>query len=75
MIKSTDLNKELKKLEEKAKDDSVSTADVVKGLCLVAKVLRDMKSNQVLIMEHEGIKLRKSKPVTTSREQENKSEE
>ena len=51
MIRSKDLNEELKALDDKAKaGKDVSFADVLKAVVLVAKVLRDVRSNQVTVM-------------------------
>jgi len=55
MLKSRDLNKELKTLEEKG--EKATTADVVKALCLIAKVVRDIKTNQVLGLRKAGVEL------------------
>lgn len=55
MLKSTDLHKELKILEDKG--EKATLADVVKVLCLISKMLRDVRSNQVLGMKKAGVKL------------------
>ena len=57
MIRSKDLNSELNTLETKVKEGSVSSTDVVKALCLIAKVLRDIKANTVTMMNHYKIPL------------------
>jgi len=58
MIRSKDLNEDLKGLEVKLlkaekNPDAVSNADVVKALVLVAKVIRDIRTNQVSWMKKE----------------------
>lgn len=57
MIRSKDLNSELNTLETKVKEGNVSSTDVVKALCLIAKVLRDIKANTVTMMNHYKIPL------------------
>ena len=57
MIKSKDLNGELKILEDKIKAETVSSADVVKALCLLVKVVRDIRTNQTTTMRAQGVKL------------------
>lgn len=67
MIRARDLNKEIKTLEDKG--DTAKLADVVKAMCLVAKVVRDIKANQVLSLRAKGVELIKpdvvGKPETT----------
>lgn len=55
MIRARDLNKEIKTLEDKG--EKASLADVVKAICLVAKVVRDIKTNQVLGLKKAGVEL------------------
>ena len=55
MLKSKDLNKEIKVLEDKG--EKATIADVVKALCLLAKVVRDIKTNQVLGLRKAGVEL------------------
>jgi len=57
MIRTRDLNEEIKKLEDNIGKGVSSSSDVVKALCLVAKVIRDVRTNQVTIMKAQGIKL------------------
>ena len=57
MIRAKDLNEEIDKLVKKAKIDAVSSSDVVKALCLIAKVVRDIRTNQTTIMKSQGVKL------------------
>ena len=57
MIRSKDLNKEIKVLETKAKEDKATISDVVKAVCLVAKVVRDIKTNQVLGLQANKVEL------------------
>ena len=47
MIRSKDLNQEIKVLEGKVKDGGVTNSDVLKGICLLIKVGRDIRTNQV----------------------------
>lgn len=50
MIRSKDLNKEIKILDDVAKDatdEKKLLQGVVKGIALLLKVVRDMKTNQV----------------------------
>ena len=63
MIRSKDLNEDLKGLEvkllkasakaEKEQSDEVTNADIVKAIVLVAKVIRDIRTNQVSWMKQE----------------------
>jgi len=53
MLRSKDLNEEIDVLEKKVKEGKVSDADVLKALCLLLKVLRDVKTNQVTAMKKE----------------------
>jgi len=62
MIRSKDLNAEINTLEENIKTGTVSSADVLKALCLIAKVLRDMKQNQVTDMKSRGVALTEGEP-------------
>ena len=59
MIRSKDLNLEIKKLElitEKGEDKAISRG-LLKGVALLLKVLRDVKTNQVTIMRSTNVKL------------------
>jgi len=57
MIKSKDLNSEIKTLEDKIKAGKVESTDVVKALCLLVKVVRDIRTNQTTTMKAQGVKL------------------
>lgn len=57
MIKSKDLNQEIKTLEDKVKSGKVESADVLKALCLLVKVVRDIRTNQTTTMKAQGVKL------------------
>lgn len=57
MIKSKDLNSEVKVLEEKIKAGKVELVDVVKALCLLVKVGRDIRTNQTTVMKFNKIPL------------------
>lgn len=67
MIRSKDVNAEVAKIEEKIAKGTVGKEDIVKSLCLVVKLLRDVKSNQVKISE--------GKPLKTEYKSEGKYEE
>lgn len=59
MIRSKDLNKEIKLIElviEEGDKESCLKA-IVKGVALMLKVLRDMKTNQVLGLRKQGVEL------------------
>ena len=62
MIKSKDLNSEIKILDDKVKVGEGTLSDVVKAVTLVAKVLRDVRTNQVSIMRETGVKLIEQEP-------------
>ena len=71
MLAGHHLNKEIDKLEKiverNDKEEKPILKAVLKGICLLSKLVRDIRSNQVLIMKHEGIKLiepedKKTKP-------------
>lgn len=57
MIKSKDLNQEVRDLETKIKAGKAESVDVVKALCLLVKVVRDIRTNQTTIMKAQGVKL------------------
>lgn len=60
MIRSKDLNKEIKLLElvaEKSSDETSLLKAIVKAITLELKVLRDMKTNQVLSLRKQGVEL------------------
>jgi hypothetical protein len=65
MLKSKDLNTELKVLDEvienvkkgQTVDQSVVLVSVLKGVTLLLKMLRDIRTNQVSVMMKEGIEL------------------
>ena len=59
MIRSKDLNYEIKMLElviDKGKEEEVNRG-LLKAFTLVLKVLRDIKTNQVSRMKHDNIKM------------------
>jgi len=70
MIRSKDLNKELRDLEVKVKEGKVSETDIVKAIVLVAKVVRDVRTNQVTTMRNSGVELIKSDTKETKKEEE-----
>ena len=57
MIAGKDVNKDLAILEKKREKGNVVLADVLKVGCLITKLLRDIRTNQVLIMKDRGIKI------------------
>ena len=57
MIRSKDLNLEINALSEKIEKGDVSNVDVVKAVCLLVKVARDIRTNQTTIMRAQGVKL------------------
>lgn len=77
MIRSKDLNEEIKILDDVTKDKAVDEKGLlralVKGITLVLKVIRDIKTNQVLSLKKEGVALVKS--VKFGARSEDKTEE
>ena len=69
MLRSADLGKELDVLKKRYDTDTSTTSDVVKALCLIAKMLRDVRMNQVTIMEAQGVELKKKPPVDSSKKE------
>jgi len=70
MLRYKDFETEIKKMQDKAKDGKLTLGDVVKGIELIGKFARDIRSNQVRLMEKQGVNLRTGKPT----EDANKSE-
>lgn len=67
MLKSADLNQELKTLDEKVKKNEVSNGDVVKAITLLIKVARDIRTNQVTaLVKQYGRDILKTKRPDTS---------
>jgi len=66
MIRSKDFNKEVNTLNDKVKNtpDKVTNADVVKAILLVGKLLRDIRTNQVLALKANNVKLVESNTDT-----------
>jgi len=60
MIRGKHLHQELYTLDNKAKKGKGTISDILKGIGLIAKLLSDIRSNQVSIMKSKGIKLEKS---------------
>ena len=69
MFASKDLSGEVRKLEEKISKGEVSSADVVKALVLLIKVVKDVRTNQVTTMKHNKVPLRQVKADTSKPEQ------
>lgn len=62
MIRSKDVNKEVKILDDLTKEESKATDNVIlkgvlKAITLLVKLVRDVRSNQVLALEKDGVKL------------------
>jgi len=53
------LNQEVRDLESKIKAgaEATTSADLLKALCLLVKVCRDIRTNQTTIMKAQGVKL------------------
>ena len=58
MLRYKDFESEVKKMQDKAKADKLTLDDVVKGIELLGKFLRDVRSNQVRVMDKLGVDLR-----------------
>lgn len=56
-IRTKDINSEINLLEKKYLEGVISSGDVVKALCVVAKILRDIRQNQVTDMKSRGVAL------------------
>ncbi len=61
MITAKDVNKDIALLELKMKNDSITNADVVKAITLLAKIAIGIRANQVSIMKATNVELRKPK--------------
>jgi hypothetical protein len=63
MIRSTHINKELRDLTKIASDDKADektiSKGILKGITLLIKVARDIRTNQVEIMKKDGVELKK----------------
>lgn len=72
MIRAKDVNKDTGKLGEILKDKNATQQDllrgILKGITLLIKLLRDVKTNQVTIMIHQGIELKKEDQETNEEE-------
>ena len=58
MLRYKDFELEVKKMYKKVEDKTVSVGDIVKGVELLGKMIRDVRSNQILIMKKVGVELR-----------------
>lgn len=67
MIRSEDVRKELKILDDAIKAEKTTLGNVVKAITLVIKVMLDVRSNTVAIMRKMGAELR-TKPEDSSPE-------
>ena len=72
MIRSEDVRKELKILDDAIAKDTSTLSNVVKAITLVIKVMLDVRSNTVAIMKKIGAELR-TKPE--GRDSEDKPED
>lgn len=62
MLKSTDLNKEIEQIEQSVvKEKDLVLVAQVKAMALILKMLRDIRSNQVLMMQSSGVEMAKQK--------------
>ena len=61
MIRSRDVNKEVKVLDDLAKNEKVGDNEVLRGILkavtLAVKLIRDVRTNQVLKLEKDGVTL------------------
>ena len=64
MLRYKDFETEIKKMQDKSKAGKLSLGDVVKGIELLGKFARDIRSNQVRLMDKQGVSLRTGKPNT-----------
>jgi len=58
MIRSQHIKEDMEILDKAIKEDKATLANVVKAITLGVKLLMDIRSNQVAIMEKSGIVLR-----------------
>ena len=65
MLRYKDFELEVETLNKKVKDGSISLGDLVKGFELVGKFLRDVRSNQIRMMEKLGVAKRDGRPSST----------
>lgn len=61
MIRSRDVNKELKRVDDMVKDkeatDKAVQKAILKTLSIIAKLVRDVRTNQVLALEANKVEL------------------
>jgi len=67
MLRYKDFELEVNKLYAKVKDNTISIGDMVKGVELLGKMIRDVRSNQILIMKKVGVELRVGKTSETTK--------
>ena len=62
MLTSKHLSEEIKRLDEacEAGAGSVGLDKVVKGLTLILKLMKDIRTNQVLLLKKQGVELVRS---------------
>ena len=75
MLRYKDFETEIKKMQEKAKTDKLTLADIVKGIELLGKFARDIRSNQVRIMDKQGVTLRTGKEEKNTDKSKDKNKE
>lgn len=66
MLRYKDFELEVAKLYKKAEDGSIAMGDLVKGIELLGKFLRDVRSNQIRMMEKLGVEKRDGRPSKDS---------
>lgn len=72
MLKSKDVNMEAKKLDDYAKTHTDSLGLFAKGLSVIIKLLRDIKTNQVTDLRSRGVKLIEDERETTDEKKDTK---
>lgn len=76
MIRSKDFNKEINVLNDKVKKtpEKVGLADLVKAVLLVGKMVRDVRTNQVIAMKAQNIDLIESEKANDNAKEQTKEE-
>jgi len=67
MLRYKDFELEVNKLKAKAEAGTVSVNDIVKGVELLGKMIRDVRGNQIVIMKKLGVELRTGKTSETTK--------
>jgi len=71
MLRYKDFELEVNKLKAKAEAGTVSVGDIVKGVELLGKMIRDVRGNQIVIMKKLGVELRVGKTSETPKREKN----